>query len=61
MDDHILDSKNVEIGSSTSAFATHNFKGIDMQKVPMNESKYRFFSDDHDEDLINQSVDRINP
>lgn len=62
MDDHILDSKNEDIGSSANAFASHSMKPIDSPNLPMDDSKYRFYNNEgHDEDLINQSVDRINP
>lgn len=60
VDDHILDSKNEDIGTSASAFASHSLKPIDKSKK-IDESKYGYFADDLDEDLINQSVDRINP
>lgn len=53
VDDHILDSKNDDIGSSTSAFVSHTMKPLDMKHQPIDDSKYRFFNDEHDEDLIN--------
>ena len=60
VDDHILDSQNEDIAGDSRAFGTHSLKPIEKNKKK-SDSKYRFFEDELDEDLINQSVDRINP
>ena len=60
VDDHILDSKNQDIRAEGSVFAAHSLKPIEKNKKKT-EGKFRFFEDELDEDLINQSVDRINP
>ena len=61
MDDHIVDTKNEDIGTSASAFGQHAMKPLDIPHMPIEDSKYHYYNDEHDEDLINQSVDRINP